>query len=247
MIDYHCHLDLYKNPIAMFEEAKKRKMEILVVTTSPRAYLKTSTYFSGSEKIKVALGFHPELVAERILEKELFMKNINFSNYIGEIGIDGTGKNRSTISVQMDFFQEALCEIEKSSRKILSIHSRGAVKETLKIIDDQVKSSVPILHWFTGNVEEAKWAMSIGCWFSINPKMCYSKSGRELIKILPLSKILPETDGPFAQKKYIPYVPGDTTVIDYIAKSRGIEKSEIESLMYANLKTLEIETGRGQF
>ncbi len=25
MIDYHCHLDLYKNPIAMFEEVKEEK------------------------------------------------------------------------------------------------------------------------------------------------------------------------------------------------------------------------------
>jgi len=238
MIDYHCHLDLYKNPIAMFEEAKRRKMDMLVVTTSPRAYLKTSKYFSGSEKIKIALGFHPELVAERISEKELFMNNIPFSNFIGEIGIDGTRKNRSTIPIQMEFFQEALCEIEKSSRKILSIHSRGAVKETLKAIESQVKSSVPILHWFTGNVEEAKWAMSIGCWFSINPKMCCSKSGKELIQILPLSKILPETDGPFVQKGNIPYMPWDTAVIEYIAENRGIEKSEIESLMYENLKML---------
>ncbi len=76
------------------------------------------------------------------------MKNISFSNYIGEIGIDGTGKKSFDNFCSNGFFQEALCEIEKSSRKILSIHSRGAVKETLKVIDDQVKSSVPILHWF---------------------------------------------------------------------------------------------------
>ena len=41
MIDFHCHLDLYKNPLAVFDEVKQRNVKVLAVTTSPRAYLKT--------------------------------------------------------------------------------------------------------------------------------------------------------------------------------------------------------------
>ena len=45
MIDFHCHLDLYENPMKVFAEVKKRKTEVLAVTTSPRAYVKTAQYF----------------------------------------------------------------------------------------------------------------------------------------------------------------------------------------------------------
>ena len=57
MIDFHCHLDLYKNPLAVFEEVKKRKVRVLAVTTSPRAYLKSLQYFGNTDDVNVALGF----------------------------------------------------------------------------------------------------------------------------------------------------------------------------------------------
>lgn len=65
MIDFHCHLDLYKNPLAVLNEVNNRKVEVLAVTTSPRAYLKSSQYFNNFNNVRVALGFHPELVANR--------------------------------------------------------------------------------------------------------------------------------------------------------------------------------------
>lgn len=44
MIDYHCHLDLYPNPLKIFDEVKSKEVDVLAVTTSPRAYIKTSQY-----------------------------------------------------------------------------------------------------------------------------------------------------------------------------------------------------------
>ena len=77
MIDFHCHLDLYKNPLAVFDEVKQRNVKVLAVTTSPRAYLKTSQYFNNTDNVRVALGFHPELVADRRNEIDLFMEQIS--------------------------------------------------------------------------------------------------------------------------------------------------------------------------
>ena len=64
MIDFHCHLDLYADPLKLFDEVKRRKTEVLAVTTSPRAFIKTSQYFRGANNVRVALGFHPELVKQ---------------------------------------------------------------------------------------------------------------------------------------------------------------------------------------
>ncbi len=43
------------------------------------------------------------------------------------------------------------------------------------------------------------------------------------------------------EKNNIPYVPWDTTVIEYIAKSRGIEKSEVESFDVCKFKNVILE------
>ena len=194
MIDYHCHLDLYKSPMSVYEESKQRKIKILAVTTSPKAYVKAIQHFSDSKEIVVALGFHPELVADRINEKELFIQLMSASRYIGEIGIDGYRQNSRSLSIQASFFHEALLEAEKRGGRILSIHSRGAVKKVLDIIDKTSNANVSILHWFTGSKSELERAVAMHCWFSINPKMCLSKSGQETIKGIPINKLLPETE-----------------------------------------------------
>lgn len=238
MIDFHCHLDLYKQPLVVFNEANRQNIYILAVTTSPKAYIKTSMYFQGADNVIVSLGFHPELVAERRNEKDLFLQLLPNCRFVGEIGIDGTGKNRNTLAFQASFFKEAVCEMEREENKIISIHSRGAVREVLSILEKSVSTCIPILHWFTGTVKEMEHALSMGCWFSINPKMCHTKSGQDIIKNVPIKKIIPETDGPFAQHDNIPYMPWDNTVLQHIAALHGISTLDAENRMHENLKEM---------
>lgn len=224
--------------LAILNEVKRRNVEVLAVTTSPRAYLKTSQYFNDINNVRVALGFHPELVANRRNEIALFMEQIAKCRYIGEIGIDGTSRNRGSYSEQKNFFYDALCEAEKYQGRIISIHSRCAVKDVLECIDKNLNKNVPILHWFTGNVKELQKALSLGCWFTINPKMCYSKAGRDIIMQLPLNKILPETDAPFTEKKGMAYMPWDTEVIEFIAIQHGMPIIEVKKQMENNLQAI---------
>lgn len=238
MIDFHCHLDLYKQPLVIFNEAIRQNIYILAVTTSPKAYIKTSMYLQGADNVIVSLGFHPELVAERRNEKDLFLQLLPNCRFVGEIGIDGTGKNRNTLEFQTSFFKEAVCEMEREGNKIISIHSRGAVREVLSILEKSVSTCIPILHWFTGTVKEMEYALSMGCWFSINPKMCYTKSGQDIIKNVPIKKIIPETDGPFAQHDNTPYMPWDNTVLRHIADLHGISILDAENRMHENLEEM---------
>lgn len=64
----------------VFNDVKKHKIDVLAVTTSPKAYLKASQYFYGAKNVRVALGFHPELVMQRHAERQLFLiscQNVN--------------------------------------------------------------------------------------------------------------------------------------------------------------------------
>ena len=104
-----------------------------------------------------------------------------------------------------------------------------------------LNKNVPIIHWFTGNINELQKALSLGCWFSINPQMCYSKVGRDIIMQIPLSKILPETDAPFTIKDGMVYMPWDTEVMEFLAVYYRKSVIEIEKQMESNL--LEICNG----
>lgn len=239
MIDYHCHLDLYPNPLKIFDEVKSKKADILAVTTSPRAYIKTSQYFSDSEKVRVAVGFHPELVALRQNEWTLFMQTIKKCRYIGEIGIDGSRRFRDSLDIQTTFFREALIEAEKEPGHIISIHSRGATKQVLTSIERTKKNYKPVLHWFMGSIKEVEWAIELGCWFSVNPKMCESKQGQNIINRIPQNRILPETDAPFVMLKNRPYYPWDETVPKYIAEIKNTSLDSVLTMFNDNLRRLE--------
>ena len=239
MIDFHCHLDLYADPMKIFYEVKSRKTEVLAVTTSPRAYIKTSQYFRGLDNVRVALGFHPELVKQRSSEKELFFEQMKSIKFIGEIGIDGSQRAKQSISEQIEFFDEVIHNAAVYGKKVLSIHSRGAVKEVLQILLKYEGKSVPVLHWLTGSVKDAEKALELGCWFSVNPKMCFTASGKKVIGCIPLDRVLPETDAPFAHKDGVPYMPWDITVTSYMAKENNMAVDEMNLMLHRNLEALD--------
>lgn len=105
----------------------------------------------------------------------------------------------------------------------------------LGCIEKSLNKNVPIMHWFTGNVKEFQRALSLGCWFSVTHKMCYSKAGRDIITQIPLNKILPETDAPFTEKNRMSYIPWDTKVIEFLAVQYGQSIIEIKNQMENNL------------
>ena len=238
MIDFHCHLDLYRNPLSVFEEAKKRNSFVLAVTTSPRAFIETSCHFKPVPNIMVAIGFHPELISSRLNERSLFIDNIEKCPMIGEVGIDGSIKNKDSLTIQRSIFEETIVKSNDCGGKIISIHSRGATSDVLRVLERNHGKSVPVLHWFTGSQKELDWAISIGCWFSINPNMCITKSGIKTIARIPIDRILPETDAPFVQKNGVPYMPWDNTVTSYLSNYYNMQFDDMKAQLHNNLKTL---------
>ena len=238
MIDFHCHLDLYQEPMKTFREVNRRNIQVLAVTTSPRAFVQTSKFFFGLSNVRVALGFHPELVAQRPSEKKQFFEQMRYTRFIGEIGLDGSQRAKGTLLEQKNFLNEVLRTAALYGGKIISIHSRGAVKEVLQTLETYKGDYIPILHWFTGSTTEAQRAIRLGCWFSINPNMCFTNTGKRIISCIPIDRVLPETDGPFVQIDGMPYMPWDTTVIEYLAKENNMKLLEMDELLSHNLKKL---------
>jgi TatD DNase family protein len=207
MIDMHTHLDLYPNVLDILSRVNKLNRFTMAVTTSPRAWIATSKVFKEYDNIKVALGLHPEIVIEKFEELDLLVSSISRSNYIGEVGIDGSRRNLNSLSKQEFIFECAIKESQNVGGRIISIHSRCAASRVLSILKKYPNCGHPILHWFTGSIFELNEAVERRCFFSINPIMTMSKKGKDLVSRLPKELVLPESDGPFTSRNGEPIMP----------------------------------------
>lgn len=126
---------------------------------------------------------------------------------VGEVSLDGSPQFRATYEVQNRVFSAVIARGEELGGRTLSIHFRQAVKEVLAELRWHPRFGTAVLHWFSGRATELKAADAQGCWFSIGPAMFNSKNGRALAAMLPRDRVVPESDGLFAQLGGKPLMP----------------------------------------
>jgi TatD DNase family protein len=197
LIDLHCHLDLYPDPQAVVREVVSRGVYVLSVTTTPSAFCGTAQLAPPNSKIRTSLGLHPELAAERQGELPLFERLLDRTDYVGEIGLDGSREHRASLDRQCGVLLDILLMCARAGGRTLSLHSREARARLLDLLALEPLAGQPILHWFTGTRREVDRANELGCWFSVGPAMLRSERGRLALAGIPRERLLPETDGPF--------------------------------------------------
>jgi len=239
-IDMHCHLDLYPDPFKVAAECKARGIYVLSVTTTPKAWDGTRKLAEGSQRIRTALGLHPQLAHQRVHELELFDALLPDARYVGEIGLDGGRSFKEHWNVQLKVFRHILRSMHRAGGRIMTIHSSAAaavVLDELSNID-----GVPILHWFTGTPGQLNRAIDAGCWFSVGPAMLDTKKGCELVSMMPKERILTESDGPFAKFESKPLLPWDVEIsikkLSQIWRCNNADAAEIAASNFKQLLCL---------
>lgn len=233
----HCHLNLYPDPYQVAEVCDQKGLYVLSVTTTPKTWDRTKKLATGKNRIRTALGLHPQLAHQRSHELELFDQLLPNAKYVGEIGLDGSKGFKEHWKIQLNVFRHVLHSVNNAGGRIMSIHSREAAGSVL----DELKgiSGTPILHWFTGNKNELKRALDIGCWFSVGPAMLRTKRGQDLVSLIPRNRVLTETDGPFAKNKGQKLMPWDVEIaFPELSKIWGVSELEASQHVNSNLKKL---------
>ncbi|MDD2781354.1 Qat anti-phage system TatD family nuclease QatD [Sulfuricurvum sp.] len=239
MIDMHTHLDLYPDALKILDKVNKDNLFTLAVTTSPRAWVATSKVFEKYKNIHVSVGLHPEIVEVKANELDLLIECIKITNFVGEVGIDGSNRFSKSLSLQTRIFERVLQECESQNGKIISIHTRGAEATVLNLLSKYPNCGIPILHWFTGKVSELEHAIELDCWFSINPSMCKTQRGLSLIAKMPKNRILPESDGPFATVKNNTIYPWEAiNVASALEKIWQCRNTDVILQLQTNLNTI---------
>jgi len=239
LIDFHCHLDLYPDPHAVAQEAARRGAYVLSVTTTPSAFEGTCKLAPSNSRIRTALGLHPEIAVERESELGLFEELLPQTNYVGEVGLDGSKPHRATLDRQGAILSEILSMCARAGGKILSLHSRGAASLLLDVLECEPLAGTPVLHWFSGTDREIARAVEIGCWFSVGTPMLVSQRGRDAMSKMPIDRVLPETDGPFGMLRGQPLYPWEAKgVEDLVSSHMRADRSEISAQFEDNLRRL---------
>lgn len=237
LIDAHCHIDLYKNPETILNECERFGVTVIAVTNLPSHFEMGYSHFTHTKRVRISLGLHPLHAEKHKDEFDKFLKNLDKTSYIGEVGLDFSIEGIKTKEIQLNSFEKILQSVS-DKEKILSIHSRRAEIEVLGLLMKyEVRNA--IFHWYSGPISVLHEILGAGYFFSINPQMINSPKGQGIVRNIPIERILTESDGPFVQFKNRTIHPMDVrAVLEYISKVRNLGISIVEHQIQSNFYEL---------
>ena len=127
---------------------------------------------------------------------------------IGECGLDYFRIKNNELGIkdkQKEVFIKQI-ELAKEVGKPLMIHCREAFQDLIEVLRTQVSllNTPPgIIHFFSGKKDEAKILLEMGFYFTFGGVITFTHDYDEIVKIVPLDRILSETDAPYVTP--VPY------------------------------------------
>lgn len=230
MIDVHCHFDQVKYPEGYIINNENKSIVTIGMTNLPSHFQMGINHIRQYKFIRLALGLHPLLANQHINEYSNFIKLIDQTSYIGEVGLDFSKEGYSTKDIQLKSFDLVLKNTH-GKKKILSLHSRRAEKEILEMLIEYKTENV-IFHWYSGSIKVLNDIVSNNYYFSINSAMINSENGKKIISQIPRELILTETDNPYIENSNINFV------FKYLSSTWEISENEVESTIDENFKRL---------
>lgn len=215
-IDTHCHYENKKFDNNRTEILKKIESccdKIICVGTNIPENKRIIDLSKKYDFIYNMIGFFPTYVnlldskycenAKENLDMLINQLNTEKNVGLGEIGLDyswnsvGTLKGNEARELQKKWFKEQI-NIANLLNKPISIHSRDAEEDTIKILNDfdNIKGAV---HCFSYTKETAKKCLNKGLYLSFGGTSTYkaNQNIRDSIIECPIDRILLETDAPY--------------------------------------------------
>lgn len=205
-VDSHCHLDrLELEKLGMdlpqvLQAAKAQQVEhMLCVSVSLAEFPAMAILVHNYPQVSVSCGEHPLHQAD-VLDVALLRQLAADPKVVavGETGLDYF-YSPDTKLLQQDAFISHI-EVANQLDKPLIVHTRDAKADTLAILRQyQADRCGGVLHCFTEDWETAKAALDLGFYISFSGIMTFKNADplREVVKQVPLDRLLIETDSPY--------------------------------------------------
>lgn len=245
IFDSHTHIDTgvglgigiegeNKKELSEFEMLiANKQLGVLVNAASIDEY----EVLSRSQGIFVSFGIHPwsaeDFNVDNVRRFESYYKN---ANAIGEIGMDSVWCN-CDLELQKKLFIEQL-DMAEAFNKPIVIHTKGQEKEIVQIIESY--SIRKLVHWYSCEEHLEKF-IEQDCYFTVGPNYKISSAVKKVIELVPLNRLLVETDGISAVEWAVDrkIKPCDIPSIleeamEAIAEEKNLERKTVEKKLEEN-------------
>jgi TatD DNase family protein len=158
---------------------------------------------------------------------------------IGEVGLDfWVVKEESQKELQKEILK-GFINLSRELDLPLNIHSRSAGRHAVALLLNSGATRVQ-MHAFDGKASAALPALEAGFFFSIPPSVVRSRQKQKLVKHLPLTCLVVETDSPvLGPEKNQRNEPANITVaIKAIAQLKDVNEEKLVEAVSENTKRL---------
>ncbi|USD41980.1 YchF/TatD family DNA exonuclease [Vibrio sp. SCSIO 43135] len=250
-IDSHCHLDkldyeqLHNGIDDVIEKARQANVnELLSVGVTLDSFPNMLEMIKPYDNVHASCGVHP-LDVESDFALDVLHEYAKHPKVvaIGETGLDYHYQPETAQLQQLRFEQQTELAVELN--KPLIIHTRNAREDTLSILrNGDAQRCGGVIHCFTEDLPFAEAAMELGFYISISGIVTFKQATelKEVVKALPLERLLIETDSPYlapiphrGKQNQPAYV---VEVAAYIAQLKGVSLSEVGQKTSENFQNL---------
>jgi TatD DNase family protein len=212
--DSHCHLDFEQftqaeGTAAVVANARLHRVSPLITIATHISRAKTYTNIAEQfDDVYTTMGIHPHHGAE---ETTNVAELVRLSQHpkvvaIGEAGLD-YHYDFVPKDVQATTFRTHV-QAARAANLPLIIHAREADCDMVSILQDELRDTTQgplkgVMHCFSSTQKLAEFALSIGFYISFSGVLTFPRATdlQELAKILPLDRLLVETDAPYLAPK----------------------------------------------
>lgn len=175
LIDAHAHIDV-------------ERPNVLTVLCGTDPVSAKDVMKKRSDLVITSCALHP-WYADRFSVEEM-LQYIKENPVVGEIGLDNVWTD-VPMDIQRKVFHEQLALAEKL-RKPIVLHTKGMEKEIAEMIAPF--RTKKLVHWYScmGYLD---MYLEQDCYFSVGPDHGENPAVREVIRRVPLNRLLTETDG----------------------------------------------------
>ena len=206
LVDSHCHLDF-----DVFDEDRQETIQrardagvatMVTICTRVTRFEEIRAIAETDENIWCSVGIHPHqaeeepvVTVEDLVSRAAHPKVIA----IGETGLDYYYDN-SPRELQETSFRTHIAASRETGLPLI-VHTRDADEDMAEILEDEMeKGAFPgVLHCFSSGRRLAERALDIGFYISLSGIVTFKNAQdlRDIVKDVPVDRILVETDAPF--------------------------------------------------
>jgi TatD DNase family protein len=191
-----------------------------------------------------AVGVHPSDIDGLNEESMSFLKDQTANPKvaaIGEIGLDYYWDKEPDVQKAQRYWFKRQMELAQEVDLPVIIHSRDAAKDTLDIIKQFNGPDKPgVMHCYSYSPELAKELVAMGYYIGVGGVVTFKNARKlkETVEVIPLERILLETDCPYLAPEPYRGKRNDPTKLPYVAEQiatiKNITTEEVINVTWEN-------------